>query len=85
MAGGDRSATDEELLRLLDEPCPWLVHAGLQQVALQGTLRKALQLARDLSAAGMAFTYISSLPDESVVIGAVQVLRLLIGTGMAGQ
>lgn len=82
---GERSLkSDDDLIGLL-ESGPWTVRAGPQPAASQPSLRDALQQARDLSARGVAITYLASGPDEAIVIGAVQVCRLWRRLGMVAH
>ena len=79
---GERSVkSDEDLIGLLDSG-PWTVRSGPQPAACRASLRDALQQARDLSAEGIAITHLARDPDESIVVGAVQVCRLWRRLGM---
>jgi hypothetical protein len=82
---GERSLkSDDDLIGLL-ESGPWTVRAGPQPAASRPSLRDALQQARDLSARGIAITHLARGPDESIVIGAVQVCRLWQRLGMVAH
>ena len=81
MTGEHSVKSDEDLIGLLDSG-PWTVRAGPQPAACRASLRDALQQARDLSVEGIAITHLSRDPDESIVVGAVQVCRLWRRLGM---
>jgi len=84
MTGEHSVKSDEDLIGLLDSG-PWTVRAGPQPAACRASLRDALQRARDLSAQGIAITHLARDPDESIVVGAVQVCRLWQRLGMVAH
>ena len=84
MTGEHSAKSDEDLIGLLDSG-PWTVRAGPQPAACRASLRDALQQARDLSAQGIAITHLARDPDESIVVGAVQVCRLWQRLGMVAH
>ncbi len=73
---GDRM-TDEELIRILDEPSwTWVIAAGGRSVMSPGSLRTALSRARVQTEHGAKVTDVTRLPGGGVVISAAQLLRL---------
>ena len=84
MTGEHSVKSDEDLIGLLDSG-PWTVRAGPQPAACRASLRDALQQARDLSVEGIAITHLARDPDESIVVGAVQVCRLWQRLGMVSH
>lgn len=79
------SQSDDDLLRMLDEPGLWLVRGGPTGV-LAGplsTLRAALHQAYELSMQGKSPGPIVRMPDDNVHIAADQIYRLWRSLGFA--